>query len=1665
MLDTIAAPDGSIVDYNYNNLGQLTSIIDPLNNTTTFNYEPNFQKLQSVTDARGNDLVYSYDTKGNLASITYEDATHQDYSYNLKGQLSQSTNRRGQDITYEYNAQDRLTKEVHETGATINYGYDATTGLVNSITDSKGTTGINYDRANNKLTVSYTNGRSLTYTFDAVGRRTQLITNDGTNTRTVNYTYDAFGHLDKLTDGNNNLIIDYTYDVVGRLTQETNSNGSYSVYTYDAASQITSLVNYATNGTINSRFDYTYDSLGRRTSMNTLEGAWTYTYDKVGQLTHAIFASTNSNIASQDLTYVYDAAGNRTQTIVNGVTSNYQTNNLNQYQKVAGITYSYDADGNLIRKVEAGKTWNYSYDDNNRLIQVVDGNNNVTQYEYDTWGNRNATVYNGQRTEYLIDPFGYGDVLAEYNSSGNLVARYNHGIGLVSRTNANNQNYFYDFDAIGSTVGLTGTAGTNLNRYSYRPFGEDFYETETVANNFEYVGQWGVTEEKSGLDFMRARFYDSKAGRFTSMDPIGIVGGLNLYAYTENNPVTRIDPLGLSYTAFGVSGPSGSRAYLYGYNAGQLTGRRIGGSGSLSFSLTSSFQDLEPGGKYLRTQISTLFGTTIVNVRQDALATPVLEFGIGTIFDSNGTPQPFGFDSSDVTFFGYTVPPTYAGNAESEFDRATQLFYCPLILDLDGDGIELTSLTDSRVYFDLDGDGFRENTGWVNKDDGLLVLDRNNDRYINDNSELFGNNSSFSNGFENLKTLDTNNDNIINAADTNFAKLQVWRDLDSDGRSDINELYSLGELGIKSINLNYTNVNLLNAGNQIKQTATYELTNGTQRQIVDAWFTTHQLDSYYDHRSTFNTPVVFTQEILNLPNLRGYGNLPDLRIAIAKDGQLLTLVKDFTDKVTQGNISQALDVIRPIMLRWAGVDGVAPTSRHVNVNAQEVGFLEKFVGRTWNNSNPRSEAGQIISNSFNSLQTELENRLLAQIVKSPVDYNTSTEEYAFSGSVAEAVAQFEQYIAQSATSPSEILDAKAISLIRFIHQEDATYLNWKIGNQKANTLEGTTTSDRLYGFSGNDTLYGGNSDDFYHGGAGNDAINDFYYNSSSYRQGSGKDTLNGGTGNDTLYGYSEDDTYIFERGSGQDLIQDFQYIFYAYYANVDIASGGNDTLIFSNGITRSNLTWNFDGRDLSFTLTDSPLDKLTISNYFDSRYRLENIQVAGNSLSFDEIIGSQTWQDDAEVNSLNWTLSSLFFDGLGGNDTIISGDYDDKLIGNDGDDVLTANGGKDKLFGGEGNDNLQAGRNDDYLSGGIDHDSLNGGYDNDTLDGGSGNDTLVGDNGNDIYYGGSGNDYFYDGYATSGLDTLDGGTGNDTLVGGGYEDTYLFNLGYGQDVISDYGVIRYAYSPDEIGNGGNDTLVFGTGITRSNLNWNFDGRDLSFTLTDSPLDKLTISNYIDSKYRIENIQVAGSLLSLSDITSLGSNEDVQNLNSLTWTETAISYRGLIGDDTITSGDYNDRLIGDDGNDTLITNGGNDTLFGGIGNDTLNGGAGDDQLIGSAGNDNLTGGAGIDRFIYNTSAVFKNSAIGIDLITDFTNGSDKLILSKTTFTAVTNNTDFAIVSSDGAAAISGAAIVYSSGTGNLFYNQNKLDAGFGTGGQFANLTNIPIFTQSDLIVQN
>ena len=127
----------------------------------------------------------------------------------------------------------------------------------------------------------------------------------------------------------------------------------------------------------------------------------------------------------------------------------------------------------------------------------------------------------------------------------------------------------------------------------------------------------------------------------------------------------------------------------------------------------------------------------------------------------------------------------------------------PIILDLDGDGIEMKSIKKSKARFDMNGDGGSDDTGWIGKGDGFLVIDRNKDGLINDVSELsFGaENPNAASDLDALAALDNNGDKVIDAKDSRFGELKIWVDADLDGVTDAGELKTLAELGIKSIGL------------------------------------------------------------------------------------------------------------------------------------------------------------------------------------------------------------------------------------------------------------------------------------------------------------------------------------------------------------------------------------------------------------------------------------------------------------------------------------------------------------------------------------------------------------------------------------------------------------------------------------------------------------------------------------------------------------------------------------------------------------------------------------------------------------------------------------------------------------------------------------------------
>ncbi|NJO74170.1 MAG: calcium-binding protein [Leptolyngbyaceae cyanobacterium RM1_406_9] len=328
-----------------------------------------------------------------------------------------------------------------------------------------------------------------------------------------------------------------------------------------------------------------------------------------------------------------------------------------------------------------------------------------------------------------------------------------------------------------------------------------------------------------------------------------------------------------------------------------------------------------------------------------------------------------------------------------------------------------------------------------------------------------------------------------------------------------------------------------------------------------------------------------------------------------------------------------------------------------------------------------------------------------------------------------------------------------------------------------------------------------------------------------------------------------------------------------------------------------------------------------------------------------------------------------------------------------------------------------------------------------TIIGNAGNNRLDGGAGNDVLVGGAGNDTYI---VDSLLDQVDEttGSGTDLVI-----STVSFTLGAGVEnltLAAGAGNINgtgNALANRIIGNEGDNILTGGDGADileggSGNDTYIVDNLDTIIEAADGGLD--TVQSAFD--------------FTLSD-----------NLENLFLTGEAIIGTGNNSSNTITGNGGNNTLSGLGGNDDISGSEGNDILFGGAGNDILNGDNGDDILNGGAGNDILRGGTGIDRFVYDTGRDFVTADVGVDQIQGFQSNTDRIVLDKTTFVlqsgegvGFSQQNDFAIVETD--AGGGSANIVYSLGTGNLFY----------AGVQFAQLTtntgSIPSITANDFEIR-
>ncbi len=465
-----------LFDYNANN--NLSCVIDPAGRRTSYLYPFNAPNtlasyaqsgVQDCSDTNSSAFVigYSYDSDGNLQSVTLPDSDDINITYDALNRRVRYVDSTDNSWAYTYDNNGNISQISDPLGSVIDYTHD----IYNRVTQIRYPSGsvvdFRYDTAGNLRTVSLpsnANGtvQNILYRLDEVGQVTSIQV--GANF--IGFEYDSLGNVTRRTSPDG-TITDYVYDAAGRLIRTSYSDETGNTYSYDTFGNLLSVddiqFEYDVLGRLtlaqdNSLTNYSYDEVGNILERNNdLLGIASYSYDELHR-------TSQINFADEQISFAYDERG-RIANIIRGesleTAIDYDDNN-----RIVGIrhtnpqtgtrlelfTYTYDAVGNLVKVLrregdDVPTEISYSYDIDQRLISERWLNNNgetfyVVSYRYDDVGNRTEENRNGRITTFT------------YNAQNQLISE--------RRNVASDGNDFFLLPSL--TVGLIGLAFVRRRR-------------------------------------------------------------------------------------------------------------------------------------------------------------------------------------------------------------------------------------------------------------------------------------------------------------------------------------------------------------------------------------------------------------------------------------------------------------------------------------------------------------------------------------------------------------------------------------------------------------------------------------------------------------------------------------------------------------------------------------------------------------------------------------------------------------------------------------------------------------------------------------------------------------------------------------------------------------------------------------------------------------------------------------------------------------------------------------------------------------------------------------------------------------------------------------------------------------------------------------------------
>jgi len=588
-LAAVRTPAGRLSRMHFDDQGRIEELTEPSGRHTEVPADEHGAPIRFVRD--GQTLVsFSWNAERTACAAEFCDGSRAQLTTTAAGRPLRYANRLNQVTAFDFDAAGRLVELRDGLGQATRFECDDA-GLPSATRHADGRVESVIRRSPNAVALAVGGEPLVEMTTDAGGRPLAVTYADGA---AYGYAYDDASRLVSATGPNGG--VDFQYREDGKLVRETSGKETFA-FEYDARDQLAAIeypdgpraefvydsdkrlarvvwgaatfeLAYAPGDRQRSvttaalRTEFEFGAAGKPTRIavsDPLRGALafetTYQYDLEGRLLvkrdSAFGERRYAYDAEAELVGVadehgqwremfgYDAAGNRN--VVSGLSVGLAAGNRLRAQ--GDLTCEYDARGNLVGLTSPTQAWRYDYDFKNQMV-AAHGPHGTIEFKYDALGRRIEKNGADRRIRYVW----CGELLTrEVITVGEQesVRDYLYAPGtyepLAQRVDG--RVFYYHNDQLGTPQRLTDEQGRVVWEARYYAFGYAEVTVGAVENPLRLPGQYFDVE--TGLHYNRFRYYSPLLGRYVSVDPVGLLGGQNLYRYAGNDPINATDALGL----------------------------------------------------------------------------------------------------------------------------------------------------------------------------------------------------------------------------------------------------------------------------------------------------------------------------------------------------------------------------------------------------------------------------------------------------------------------------------------------------------------------------------------------------------------------------------------------------------------------------------------------------------------------------------------------------------------------------------------------------------------------------------------------------------------------------------------------------------------------------------------------------------------------------------------------------------------------------------------------------------------------------------------------------------------------------------------------------------------------------------------------------------------